>query len=492
MEGPAGAEPSPRSGTDPGSSAYETAGSALRRLRHAVLTLPRATSPQIASWWLGQRLNEHVTTDVSASRSVPVDAARALSLLVVVAFHMTMFGVSGSTLDGGLPGGIFRGAWIPVSWVLSWFAMVMPLFFVVSGYANAHVLDRQHSEGGSYGTWLVERGRRLLGPLVLYVGVWASLGTLLAWAGMLDTARAGTLALTKVLWFLLIYLVLICVAPVMYVAHDRWGVWVFVVLGVGAVGLDAVRFVLGGAWAGSANFVLVWVFVHQLGVAYHRGWWRTGPVARVWLTLGGALAALVALLFVVGYYPRSAVALGDGDIANLMPPTAAMAALALAQTAVLALVERRVGPALGRSRRLKALLRPMNSLAMTIYLWHGPIIALGIWLLVQLAQAFPPAAVVLLGRPTLIALAVPLMFGLIPLIGVLERRLVPPSDAESRSGLAAASMALLVLGFGLVYQTGILVHPSAPRATLGVVCLAAGVLVFRVAAMRRTGSGVNR
>ena len=43
---------------------------------------------------------------------------------------------------------------------------------------------------------------------------------------------------------------------------------------------------------------------------------------------------------------------------------------------------------------------------------------------------------------------------------------------------------LLLAGVALVYRTGMLLHPEAPRATLGVLCFAAGALLFRRASGR--------
>lgn len=415
----------------------------------------------------------------ASARNVPIDAARALSILVVVAFHLMLFGVDPASVGSGGMIRTFVGSPGPLGWVLSWFVMVMPLFFVAGGFANTHVLDRQRSEGGSYGTWLVTRARRLLGPLAFYIAVWTVAGTVVAWLGRLDTALLGTRKLTEVLWFLLVYLVIVVLAPVMCLAHDRWGVGVLVVLGAAAVGLDAVRFVLHVGLAGDANLVVVWLFVHQLGIAYHRGWWRTGPETWVWVTILGAVLLLLALLFGLPYYPRSAVGLGDQFVANLVPPTAPMAVLALAQTGVLALVERHFGVALGRSRVLQNVLGRLNALAVTIYLWHGPVIGLAIGLLYPFALRFRAATAVLMWRPVILLVAVPLMFVLFPLISQVEQLLVPKLGDEPRTGLAIASIALLLFGFGLIYHGGTVLHPGAPRATAGVLCFVAGALIFR-------------
>ncbi|WP_175557441.1 acyltransferase family protein [Raineyella antarctica] len=420
-----------------------------------------------------------MNTPGTPTRNVAIDFARALSLLVVIGFHLMLFRVDVTTVGNGAPIRTFVGSPGPVGWTLGWFIMVMPLFFVAGGFANTLVIDRLQGQGATYGTWLVTRARRLLGPLAFYIAVWATVGTVIAWFGTFSTAMLGTQKLTGALWFLLVYLVVVILAPVMCAAHDRWGVLVLIVLAVLAIIVDAVRFSLGIGWAADINYVVVWLFVHQLGIAYHRGWWRTGPRIIIWATFAGAVIALLVLLKVVGYYPPSPAAVGDQAVGNLAPPTATMAALALAQTAVLAQVERAFGAALERARVLQKVLAWVNALAVTIYLWHGPIIALAIGLLYPLAERHPGRATVLLGRPLIIALALPLMVGLVPVISMVERRLVPPLGDAPRTRLAVASMVLLLVGFWLIYRTGMVLHPAAPRATIGLLCFAAGALMFR-------------
>lgn len=425
------------------------------------------------------RFNGGVNPSGTSTRNVAIDLVRALSLLVVVGFHLMLFRVDVTTVGNGAPIRTFVGSPGQLGWTLSWFAMVMPLFFVAGGFANTHLVDRLRAEGASYGTWLATRARRLVGPLAFFIAVWTAVGTAIAWFGNFDTAVLGTRMLTGALWFMLAYLVVVILAPAMCSAHDRWGVLVLVVLAVVALVVDVVRFRLGIGWVGELNSVFVWLFVHQLGIAYHRGWWRSGSIVAVLATLAGGVLAVLVLLDVVGHYPPSAVALGDQPVANLVPPTAPMAALALAQTAVLALIERFFGAAMRRAGVLQVVLGWINALAVTIYLWHGPVIALAIGLLYPFAERHPDQATILLGRPLIIALALPLMVGLIPLISKVEQRLVPRLGNNPGTRRAVASMVLMLVGVAFVYRTGMVLHPDAPRATLGVLCFAAGALLFR-------------
>jgi len=82
-----------------------------------------------------------------------------------------------------------------------------------------------------------------------------------AGANASEIAQAGWLAALQ-LWFLLVYLLLITLTPVMLAAHRRWGLAVPAVMAVGAAGVDAA--VLGPhlPLIGFANYLLVCGSVH--------------------------------------------------------------------------------------------------------------------------------------------------------------------------------------------------------------------------------------
>src|SRR5690606_35104234 len=98
-----------------------------------------------------------------ADRNRSVDALRAFSILVVVFGHWSMAAVE--VQDGELVTGhlLEMATWThPVTWLLQ----VMPIFFVVGGYANGVSWRSSRRKGETYGGWLRSRIRRLIIPVL--------------------------------------------------------------------------------------------------------------------------------------------------------------------------------------------------------------------------------------------------------------------------------------------------------------------------------------
>lgn len=411
-------------------------------------------------------------------RNVPVDLARAASILVVVWFHLSFFQLSATDSGGLVPElAISMRSLGPVGWFGSWFLQIMPLFFVAGGFANTLVVDRLVTEGHGYGYYLARRGRRLIGPLGLYLGFGTLVGTVLAWTVDPATGAGITEMATNILWFLAVYLVIILIAPAMVAAHDRWGTGVLALLLAGSLLVDMLSFATGELDVREVNLLLVWPFAHQLGIAYARGWLRHQRPVRSWLTMAGAVLGIVALLRIAPY-PTSAVGLGDQMISNLAPPTTPLALLALAQTAALALVEHHAGARLRRSARLQKVLDVLNAVAMTVYLWHLPIIALSVGvLLLPSALAGQPVAF-LLSTPFYTLVAVPLIVLLVPLIGLVERSLIPPMGQRQSTLLTLGGMLVLMIGLELIRSHGMALHPAVPWSGVGPVVFAVGAAML--------------
>ena len=409
-------------------------------------------------------------------RNHVIDVARACSVLVVVVFHTLLYRIeltdAGPTL---VP-------WAAPTWLypLTWVLMIMPLFFVAGGFAHTLTIDRMRREGDSPAQYLASRGRRFVGPLVVFVSFCAVVFSLAAWTGALDAASELSRLLMQLLWFVTVYLGIVVVAPVAVRLHDRFGVRPMLVLAALAAAVDAWSFATGRWELRNLNMALVWPLVHQFGIAYQRGWWRRGPVWAAWASVVAG-AALVALLVFGFGYPPTSVGFADLPIANIQPPTLAMAALALAQCGVLALVERS-GVLNSVPERAAEALGVLNAVMVSVYLWHIPCIALAGGVLTLIAIMVPAAAPFLLS-PAVLAPASLVAVGLIvPALGRLELRLIPPLGP--RQDLTLAVLAFGVLGFGtlLVWQAGTVVHWHRPGSTLGVVMVLVGAwLMVRAA-----------
>ena len=86
------------------------------------------------------------------------------------------------------------------------------------------------------------------------------------------------------------------------------------------------------------------------------------------------MAGVVGIVVLVNSgWPLPALGMGSRWVSNLQPPTVAMVFLGLAQAGVLALVERRQ-PRWLRHATVQQVTAAINALAMTVYLWHMPIV----------------------------------------------------------------------------------------------------------------------
>lgn len=401
-------------------------------------------------------------------RNHVIDVARAASVAVVVVFHGLLYQIR---LEDGRP---VVTPWAAPTFLypLSWVLMIMPLFFVAGGFGHALVSDRARAAGSGYASYLAGRGRRLVGPVVTFVTACTALATAAAWLGWLDVASEFSRQLMQLLWFITVYLVIVAVAPAMVRLHDRFGVRVMLVLGVAAAAVDAWSFAVASPGVRNLNMVLVWPLVHQFGIAYERGWWRRGPAWRAWASILAGGAGVAALVFGLGY-PASSVGFADLPIANVQPPTVAMAVLALAQCGALGLVDRS-GLFAALSPAAERRLALVNALMVTVYLWHIPVIFLAGGLLLGLSLLAPALAPVALFQLTVGFVALVLLTLIAPLVGRIDLALVPPLGERQDARLAVAAFGVLFLGTLAVWQAGTVLHPARPVSTLGVLAIWAG------------------
>jgi hypothetical protein len=168
------------------------------------------------------------------------------------------------------------------------------------------------------------------------------------------------------LWFLAAFISCQAFLPVVHrwhVAHPASTIAALVAL---SVLVDAARISSGIQEIGLLNLVFVWLAVQQLGFLYADGWFARR--AR-WQLAAGAVAsyALLALLtYTLHIYPVDM-------LTNLNPATVPLVLLGVAQVCILHLLY----PLLRIAMTLKPVLIAtffVGSRAMTIYLWHLPII----------------------------------------------------------------------------------------------------------------------
>jgi hypothetical protein len=297
-------------------------------------------------------------------RNRVVDLLRAASILVVVFGHWLMAAVTVENAEL-IPGHLLILAdWThPLTWVLQ----VMPLFFLVGGYANGLSWRSGRRRGETYGGWLRARLRRLtlpVVPLLLFwtLGGWLGLRLGLDWEAL---QLASQVALVPT-WFLAAYVVIVTIAPIGLWIWER-SAWWSIGAGVALAGLcDYLSIAHDLVPLGFLNYLLVWGTVHQIGYA-----WLDGTLDEHWKRALMAGVGLAGTLMLVGLgpYPVAMVGLDTSEITNSYPPRVTLAFLGIFQSGVALMLE---GPLqrLMERRGAWAFVVGVSARIMTLYLWH--------------------------------------------------------------------------------------------------------------------------
>jgi hypothetical protein len=410
------------------------------------------------------------------------DLVRVAAILVVVLGHWMVTVVRFE--DGEL---VATQLLVVEPWtrVATWLVQVMPLFFLVGGKVNAGSLARARDQGQTATQWVRKRARRLLRPVVPLFGLWLVAGPILAWIGVPDEViRAATEAAFLPLWFLIVYLLVIILAPTTMWLHRRAPVTVIVVGTVLVAFVDALlRRDL--PVIGEANHLLVFGIAHQLGYLWADGRLPTGARA-LHLAAGGLAFGILLVAFFD--YPLSMVGVMNGVDSNATPPTLALLALAFAQLGAVMAV---CGPA---DRWLHG--RPLpwagvvvvGSVIITLFVWHMTALIV-VATLTHLTGWWPHDgavdAVWWMLRPLWLLLCV---VALVPLV-LLFRRLEGGADPPP-GGLTSTILGVVCTGAGLyvLLTEGI----WDPERTFGVPVLALVVLTAGLFLLGLHRSGQDR
>ncbi len=423
-----------------------------------------------------------------AHRDRYVDALRAASICVVVLGHWTVGAVTVAEDRIGGQNLLEVAGWThPYTWRFQ----VMPVVFLVGGFANAASLTARSATGASTAAWVRGRALRLLRPTAAFLVVLLGARLVALPLGVDDElVRTAIWAAAAPLWFLVVYLAVVALAPFALAAHRRWGLRAVAVLVAGVVLGDALRLATGEPTWAAANYLLAWLAVHQAGIAWRQGALPPSPAAG-WTLVG---AGLVAALLLTGPGPYGVPMVGAApapDLTNTAPPTVALLALATAQTGAVVLLRGPVAPLLRRPPAWTAVVA-LNGVILTVFLWH--MAALVITALVLVATGVLPQQPVgspewfLLRIPWLAVLAV-VLAGLVAVMGRWEapRRADPgerPSAVAVGVGLAAVFTGLASLG---VSDTRGLAPPVAGIPWVELVLVAGGLALLARSGRRVTG-----
>lgn len=380
-----------------------------------------------------------------AARDPVIDLVRVLCVIIVVVGHLLMIGAA--IVPGR--GLVVERTLLETNWVapVSWVAQVMPLFFVVGGFAGIGAWRRLEAAGGTAAEFIRSRVLRLARPSIALFAALALAVLVMHLTGVDPAAiRFIALGVSSPLWFLAAYAFAQAYLPGLATFHTQAPRRTLAALAGGALLFDVLRFVTGIEALGLLNMTFVWLFAQQLGFWVADGWFRARR-RRTILAIAVAAYLLLAGLVELGY--------PGNMLDNLNPPTFALVALAVGQTCLLVLAY----PALERLasvRIVRFVVATVGSRLVTIYLWHLPVLALvvGLLLLTPLPMPASGSPAWWFTRPVILALMALVLAGISALVGRLERPAPLDSPAADWStGIAAACMvlppfAVIVAGLG--------------------------------------------
>jgi hypothetical protein len=397
-----------------------------------------------------------------------VDFLRAVSIGAVIYGHWTAMapyvGPDGELVPSHM---LAEAPW--TRW-LTWGIQVMPVFFLVGGFANGISWAAALRSGKPYAEWLDGRLRRLVGPVLVLVAFWALLGVVGRALALPEAlVRVGSQMALIPIWFLAVYVLVALLVPWTYAAWERLGMGSFWGL-VGAAALVDVAFLAAGLHLlGWVNYLFVWSAVHQLGYAWRDGRFDRPSKALLWAA--GGLAALVGLTQ-LGPYPVSMVGVPGLELSNTTPPKVVLIALGCLQGGLLLALQAPLRRWLERLAPWTATVL-VNGLIMTVFLWHMTAAVLFLGLLHALDDVGlalqPGSGTWWMTRPIWLAL---LSLALLPFVLLFARFERPrPSGAPPAAAWRQVVGTLLVCaGLSQLALHGV-AAPSLPGFHLGIVAL---------------------
>lgn len=413
-----------------------------------------------------------------AGRDRALDVMRITALLGVVVGHTVM---ATSVIDDGVLIWDNLLTTSPALAGLTWIFQIMPLFF----FAGAAACLPSWQPGGDWGSWLMRRCARLFRPVFYYLGFWAVALTLLRPLLPRHVYEPVAGVSIQLLWFLGAYVLVLAAIPLLYRINTAGRLFAGVtgVYGVIAV-IDALRLHHPAlAPAGYLNLA-VWLIPAMFGVAYRR---ELLP-RRAALATAAVLLAIDVALVRFGPYQLSMVGTGDHQLSNTSPPSLLLAGHAIAMSALAICA----APAITRwaqRPRVWWLTAVGNSGAMTLYLWHIPVL-LGVHLAFdRLGWArypgLPHFAAVSVAQLVIVAVAVALLF---VVLRPLENNPLPGWDGPvSAAPGRGTAVGLLLMTAGVAT----LVAVKWGLKDHGLICVAvmlAALIGARVLAARSGGS----
>jgi len=300
-----------------------------------------------------------------ASRNRYVDFLRAMSMLVVTVAHWLTaapyLDASGALVAAHILTVVPWTAWA------TWLLQVMPIFFMVGGYANGISWRAARRDGKSYAAWLERRLRRLLWPILPLLVTWVAIVAMEYARGVRpELISYGSRVALIPIWFLAAYIGMVLLVPVMESAWTRFGMRSFWSLTAAAIAVDVLFFAADLRWLGFANYLFVWGAISLLGFA-----WLDERFTDRGTMLAAAALAFAALVLLVhfGPYPVPMIGSPGEPVSNTTPPKVTLIALAIVQGGSLLVAQAPARRWLAGHAAWTATVA-LNSRLMTLFLWH--------------------------------------------------------------------------------------------------------------------------
>lgn len=404
-----------------------------------------------------------------AGRDTTIDFLRAICVAGVVLLHAIMVGVT--VVDGGP---VFANAsestwWIvPISWVLQ----VMPLFFIIGGFAGYISFRRTLARGGTATGFIAARVHRLLRPALVAIAiVGAALASLSAVGIPADIVAVAGFRYSQPLWFLAVFLGCQALLPALAKAHARRPLITVAALVAASISVDVLRAVTGLEGMGFLNLAFVWLALQQIGFFLADG--TIDRLSRRARATAGAVALITLVsTFAAGVYSPDL-------IANINPPTAALLLVGVVHLSTVSLLRDRIG-VFSRRPLPAAFAAFVNRRTMTIYLWHMPVLLAmaGICAVASLTSGIalpePSSFAWWLSRPLWLATALTLTALIAVVLTHIETQPSPRAADSARRIAIAAALGIASVVVLLVAGTTVLTAALAVGGMLMSLRLARG------------------
>ena len=400
----------------------------------------RTTTPRLAELAAAAR----------SDRNRAVDAYRAAAMAAVAIGHWSAMSVTST--DGRLVAGNALEHAPSMAWI-TWLFQVMPVFFVVGGFASAMSLDAHTGRGGRPEDWIAGRLRRMVAPTMVLAATWAGLLVLGLATGTAPTIALGATAAAIPLWFLANYTVDTAIAPFLlprFRAHPAR-----IALGGIAVFLVVEGLRLGGTPVlPQINWVLGWLLFQVAGFA-----WRDGllPSGRRMVAVAAAAWSAAGLAVALGPWPLAMVHVPGLAESPTHPPSLALLLFGTAYSATAIAAAPTVTRWLERRPGAWRAVVAGNAVSMSVYLWHmtaAVAAVLILWPLGMLPTADVGTAAWWVQKLPLVLTAATALAATVAVVARHERRalLAPlrpwPGDRVGILGTAAAVSIALKLWSG--------------------------------------------